>query len=89
MTKEYGVIKMTSKNTTTGYVDVSFFGGIITDTNGHIKIVETSDPTNAMLITPLPFDTIGGHAIETLVEFIRKNSFKGTTVEFKTFKIEC
>lgn len=39
-------------------------------------------------ITPMSFDTIGGHAIKTLVEFIQKNSFKGTAVEFKTFKVE-
>lgn len=88
MTNEYGVIKMTKNNQTTGYVDVSFFGGIDTDINGHIRILETDDPLKAMHITPMSFDTIGGHAIKTLVEFIQKNSFKGTAVEFKTFKVE-
>lgn len=88
MTKEYGVIKITKENHATGYVDVSFFIGIDTDTNGHIRILETNDPLKAMNITPLSFDTIGGRAIKTLIEFIQKNSFKGTVVDFKTFKIE-
>lgn len=88
MTEEYGVIKMATQNMTTGYADVSFFKSIITDTDGHIKIVTTNDPFKAMLIKPLPFDTIGGNAIKTLIEFIEKNVFKGTKVEFKTFQIQ-
>ena len=88
MAKEYGVIEIMEQNDSTGYVDVYFFVGINTDSNGHISILKTDDVTKAMLITPLPFDTIGGTRIKTLVEFVRKNSFKGTSVEFKIFKIE-
>lgn len=87
MIKEYGVIKMSTKNTITGYVDVSFFAGI-KNVNGYIKIAEVKDPLDAMILTPMPFDTIGGKAIKTMIEFIQKNSFKGTFVEFVTFKLD-
>ena len=88
MTEEYGVIKISEQNDSTGYLDVYFFKGIDTDSNGHIKILKTDDPLRAMIITPMPFETIGGHAIKTLIDFIRSNTFKGTAVEFKTFKVE-
>lgn len=88
MDKEYGVITITERNDDTGYSDLHFFAGINTDTNGHITILKTDELFKAMPITPMPFGTIGGYAIESLVEFIQKVSFKGTVVEYKTFNIK-
>lgn len=65
-----------------------FFKSVGTNKDGHIRIFTTDNPTEAMIMESLSFDTIEGNVIKTLIEFIQKNVFKGTSVEFKTFKIK-
>ena len=88
MIREYGVIKILKRNDDYGDFEAFFFTGVGTDINGHVEIQMTKDPTKAMHITPISFDTIGGSRIKNLIDFINKATFKDTHAEFTTFKIE-